>query len=424
MSEGQILSRGPSRVVTERKAGNTKIQVALISYFKRHGFNILDTTVNQLLTNIMKKTMREETSKSGKDVDGYLGDLKSIKDSIVNAHPDCDLVKELDEHIFELIFLDTKDQTINSLVPDTKVQTINSLQIHLASLKKKNLDHPTPKLNLLISEKKSHIRQLSSIEKQIKELELFISLMLIITIIYDKSVLHLLIAGPLFSYQEGETESHKVRDGIGKERPLFGCNEALLNLETTLQVVDALYQWREIIESGTEITEDDIARVLGHFETSEESKVKTKELIQLCTNGEKFNNFDVKEHLEGGGIKKRKRTQRKKTKREKTKRKKTRRKKTNRKKQKKSKKSVKIGGGIKLTPYVRAQLRNTANIIAGLLSGIIVALTWPASTTGWVTAALVGVLVSVVSWLINAGVHPHPKWQPAAPANRWGGWST
>ena len=102
MSEGQILSRGPSSVVTERKAGNTKIQVALISYFKRHGFNILDTTVNQLLTNIMKKTMREETSKSGKDVDGYLEDLESIKDSIVNAHPNCDLVKELDELIFEI----------------------------------------------------------------------------------------------------------------------------------------------------------------------------------------------------------------------------------------------------------------------------------------------------------------------------------
>ena len=359
MSEGQILSRGPSRVVTEGTTNddNTEIQIALISYFKSHGFNILKPTVNQLLTNIMKHKMIDETSESETNTDKYIKDLENIVRDIVGAHIDCKLVTELQKLLLPTPF--------------------------------------PPSLDI------------------IKQLELFISLMLIITIIYDKSVLHLLIAGPLFSYQNGKKHSTKIRDGIGKERPWFRCNEDLLNLEKTLQVVDALYQWRNMIESGKEITEDDIARVLKYLETPKESRDTITKVIQLCTNGEMFDNFDVdsvsfenplneideldesdEPASEGGGIKKRKRTQRKKTKRKKTKRKKTRRnktrrkktrrKKTNRKKQKESKKSVKIGGASQdkeIFDGSEMELSKKQEILVGLICCLFLGAWW---VGGWV----------------------------------------
>jgi len=174
--------------------------------------------------------------------------------------------------------------------------------------------------------------------------------MLIITIIYDKSVLHLLIAGPLFSYQGGNTHSTKIREGIGKKHGWTGCNQKLLDLEKTLQVVDAMYQWREIIESGKGISDEKMNNIFSEINKSsvkeqipEEKIIK---IIHICTSNGNFAGFSDTLDLKGGSIKQKRRTQQKKTKRKKTRRKKTKRKKTNRKKQKKSKKSVQRGGNL------------------------------------------------------------------------------
>ena len=235
---------------------------------------------------------------------------------------------------------------------------------------------------------------LQAIENQIKQLEQFIYLMLIITIIYDKSVLHLLIAGPLFSYKDGKTHSTKIRDGIGNKHGWTGCNKKLLDLESTLQVVDAMYQWREIIDSGTGITDKQIDAVVSGInkrgappEVTGDIK-KLKQVIRLCTLRDNFVNFDpFSQEVKQGSLKK-KRTQRKKTQRKKTQRKKTNR--------KKSKKSVKTGGGLSEDNY--------SNIIIGvfvvLLFGGVSVL--PAILAGWVAAFLVNLSGHLIDYIIES----------------------
>ena len=379
-----LLKRGPSGGISDGDY-NTKIQIALLGYFNSHGFDIQDPIMIQLLTNIMKYTRGEETSTSEKNVDGYYMGLQKFKDNIVNAHRNCNLVTGLknlllsddNNHYEKLKNLVLAYEALEHKIKENNTEIkklqrgINKLQKKIqkrsedsrnvlkqaiadnTEIVKKVIDERT-EMDKALEEAMDQMKLLiQAIENQIKQLEKFIYLMLIITIIYDKSVLHLLIAGPLFSYQDANTHSTKIREGIGKKHGYLGrCNQKLLDLESTLQVVDAMYQWREIIDSGNGITDKQIDAVVSEIkkrgappEVTEDIKT-LKQVIRLCTLRDNFVNFEpVPQGVNKGSLKK-KRTQHKKTQRKKTNRKKTNRKKTNRKKtnRKKSKKSVKTGG--------------------------------------------------------------------------------
>ena len=374
---GAVLKRGPSGCISDGDY-NTKIQIALLGYFNSHGIDIQNPIMIQLLTNIMKYTRREKISTSEKDVYGYITDLQIFKDDILNAHLNCKLVTELKK----ILLSDDKNhyEKLQQLTEayEALKQAIKENNTEIKRLQKKgsegsrskgsrkgvqqDIAENTKLLQKALNKKTKMDKALEETKVQmkllqqaiIKQLEQFIYLMLIITIIYDKSVLHLLIAGPLFSYQDGNTHSTKIREGIGNKHGLLGrCNQKLLDLESTLQVVDAMYKWREIIDSGERITDKQIDAVVsginkrgaplevtGNIET-------LKQVISLCTFRDNFVNFEpVPQGVNKGGSLKKKRTRCKKTQHKKTNRKKTQHKKTNRKKtnRKKSKKSVKKGG--------------------------------------------------------------------------------
>ena len=284
-----LLKRGPSGGISDGDY-NTKIQIALLEYFNSHGFDIQDPIMIQLLTNIMKYTRGEKTSTSEKNVYGYHMGLQKFKDNIVNAHRNCNLVTGLKN----LLLSDDNNhyEKLQQLKPAYKAleQAIKENNTEIERLQKKgskgsrskgsrkgvqqDIADKTEQVKVALEKKTEMDKALEevmvqmklliqAIENQIKQLEQFIYLMLIITIIYDKSVLHLLIAGPLFSYQDGNTHSTKIREGIGKKHGWTGCNKKLLDLESTLQVVDAMYQWREIINSGKGITDKQIDAVVS-----------------------------------------------------------------------------------------------------------------------------------------------------------------
>ena len=373
-----VLKRGTSGAISDGNY-NTKIQIALLEYFNSHGIDIQDPTMIKLLTNIMKNTREEKISTSEKDVDVYYMDLQKIKDGIVKAHLNCKLVTDLkkillsdDKNLYgELEKLVSAYEALEQSIKtnNTEIKRLQSGTKKLQNRKigsngsgkglkqaiaentelvKEALVKQT-EMNKTLEEVMVQIESLQqAIENEIKQLEQFIYVMLIITIIYDKSVLHLLIAGPLFSYQDGKTHSTKIREGIGK-RHRWGCNQKLLDLESTLQVVDAMYQWREIIDSGKGITDKQIDAVVSGINKrgappEVAGDIETlKKVIRLCTFRDNFVNFEpVLQGVKQGSLKK-KRTQRKKTNRKKTNRKKSNRKKSNR---KKSKKSVKKGGDL------------------------------------------------------------------------------
>ena len=459
-----VLERGPSGGISDGNY-NTKIQIALLEYFNSHGFNIKDPIMIQLLTNIMEYTRGEKTSTSGKDADGedadgkdadgedadgedadgyYMG-LQKFKDNIVNAHRNCKLVTGLknlllsddNNHYEKLQQLKEAYEALKHKIKENNTE-IKRLQSGINKLQKKRSEGSRSNgsrkvLEQDIADKTEQVKEglvkktkmdkvledamdqmkllIQAIENQIKQLEKFIYLMLIITIIYDKSVLHLLIAGPLFSYQDGNTHSTKIREGIGKKHGLLGrCNQKLLDLESTLQVVEAIYQLREIIDSGNGITNKQIdAFVSGINKRGAPPEVTRdietlKQVIRLCTIRGNFVNFDpFSQEVKQGSLKK-KRTHRKKTNRKKTNRKKTQHKKTNRKKtqhkktqhkktnRKKSKKSVKTGGS-------GLSDDNVANIIIGVFVVLLFAGT--PVLLAMLEAFVITILVNLVVFLIN-----------------------
>jgi len=441
---GTVLKRGPSGAISDG-VYNTEIQDALHRYFKSHGINIKDPIMIELLTNIMKYTREEETSTSEKDADGYYMGLQKIKDDILKAHSNCKLVTGLKRillsddknHYGELQNLESAYKELEHKIKENnndikKLQSrTNKLQKKLqkkipeglkqaiadnTELEQKALEEKTGREQALEGVMVQMKSLLQAIENQIKQLEKFIYLMLIITIIYDKSVLHLLVAGPLFSYKDGNTHSTKIREGIGKNHGLLGrCNQKLLDLESTLQVVDAIYQLREIIDSGNGITNKQIdAFVSGINKRGAPPEVTRdietlKQVIRLCTIRGNFVNFDpFSQEVKQGSLKKkrthRKKTQHKKTPRKKTNRKKTQRKKTNRKKtqhkktqrkktnRKKSKKSVKTGGS-------GLSDDNVANIIIGVFVVLLFAGT--PVLLAMLEAFVITILVNLVVFLIN-----------------------
>ncbi len=415
-----VLKRGPSGAISDGNY-NTKIQIALLEYFNSHGIDIQDPTMIKLLTNIMKHTREEKISTSEKDVDVYYMDLQKIKDGIVKVHPNCKLVTGLNElllsddnnHYEKLQQLTEAYEALKHKIKENNTE-IKRLQSGIKKLQKKRSEGSRDGLKQAIADntelvKDALVKQtemnkvleevivqmkslLQAIENEIKQLEQFIYVILIITIIYDKSVLHLLIAGPLFSYKDGKTHSTKIREGIGNKHGLMSCNKKLLDLESTLQVADAMYQWREIIDSGKGITDKQIDAVVsginkrgappevtGNIET-------LKQVIHLCTFGDNFVNFDpFPQEVKQGSLKK-KRTQNKKTNRKKTNRKKTNRKKTNR---KKSKKSVKRGGG-------GLSDDNVATVVVGVFVVLLLA---------HVPAGVAGLAAFVTAWAVNLVVY-------------------
>tara|TARA_Y100000591_G_C21848480_1_gene710115 strand:- start:384 stop:1967 length:1584 start_codon:yes stop_codon:yes gene_type:complete len=423
---GTVLKRGPSGCISDGDY-NTKIQIALLGYFNSHGFDIQDPIMIQLLTNIMKHTRGEKTSTSEKDVYGYLTGLQIFKDDILKAHLNCKLVTDLKN----LLLSDDNNhyEKLQQLKPAYKAleQAIKENNTEIERLQKKgskgsrskssrkgvqqDIADKTEQVKVALEKKTEMDKALEevmvqmkllqqAIENQIKQLEQFIYLMLIITIIYDKSVLHLLIAGPLFSYQDGNTHSTKIREGIGKKHGWMGCNKKLLDLESTLQVVDAMYQWREIINSGKGITDKQIDAVVSGINKrgappEVTGDIKTlKQVIRLCTFRDNFVNFDpFSQEVKQGSLKK-KRTRRKKTQHKKTQHKKTNRKKTNRKKtnRKKSKKSVKTGGS-------GLSEDNVANII--ILVFIVLLFAQTPVLLAMLEAFVIAFAVNLVVFLIN-----------------------
>jgi len=427
---GTVLKRGPSGCISDGDY-NTKIQIALLGYFNSHGFDIQDPILIQLLTNIMKYTRGEKTSTSEKNVYGYITDLQIFKDDILKAHTNCKLVTDLNDlllsddnnHYEKLQQLTEAYEALKPAIKENNTE-IKKLQKKLQKKKsegsKKGLEQSIADNTELVKvslEKKTEMDKAleevmvqmkllqQAIENQIKQLEQFIYLMLIITIIYDKSVLHLLIAGPLFSYQDSNTHSTKIREGIGKKHGWTGCNKKLLDLESTLQVADAMYQWREIIDSGKRITDEQIDAVVSGINKrgappEVTGDIKTlKQVIRLCTFRDNFVNFDpFSQEVKQGSLKKKrtrhKKTQRKKTNRKKTNRKKTNRKKTNRKKtnRKKSKKSVKTGGS-------GLSEDNVANII--ILVFIVLLFAQTPVLLAMLEAFVIAFAVNLVVFLIN-----------------------
>ena len=426
---GTVLKRGHSGAISDG-VYNTEIQDALHRYFKSHGINIKDPIMIELLTNIMKYTRGEETSTSEKDADGYYMGLQKIKDDILKTHSKCKLVTELKKillsddknHYGELQNLESAYKELEHKIKENnndikKLQSrTNKLQKKLQNkipeglkqaiadnteLEQKALEEKTGREQALEGVMVQMKSLLQATENQIKQLEKFIYLMLIITIIYDKSALHLLVAGPLFSYQDANTHSTKIREGIGKKRGMLGhCNQKLLDLESTLQVVDAMYQWREIIDSDTGITDKQIDAVVSEIkkrgappEVTEDIKT-LKKVIHHCTSRDNFVNFEpVPQGVKKGSLKK-KRTQHKKTQRKKTQRKKTQRKKTQHKKtnRKKSKKSVKTGGS-------GLSDDNVANII--ILSFIVLLFAGTPLLLAMLESFVIAFLVNLVVYLIN-----------------------